>query len=118
MALLTGRMLLLAFITMKPVAAMLKLLKCSSQLPSTTADIGELMSRQHAQQKLDSHHSLHEIFMSVRYLCQQGLPLRRDREEKDGDLNQLLYMKAEEDEILANWLKKKKNVYTSPTIHD
>ena len=27
-------------------------------------------------------------------------------------------MKAEKDEILANWLKRKENVYTSPTIQN
>ena len=73
------------------------------------------MSRQHVQQKLDGRHALHEIFMSVRYLCRKGLPLQGDKEEKDGNLNQLLYMKAE---ILAKWLKIKENVYTSPTIQN
>ena len=51
------------------------------------------MSRQHVQQKLDGRHALHEIFMSVRYLCQKGLPLQGDKGEKDSNLNQLLYMK-------------------------
>ena len=87
-------------------------------IPSTTADIGELMTQQHAQQKLNGLHALHEIFISVRYLYRQGLPLRGDKEEKNGNLTQLLYMKAEKDEILANWLKRKENVYTSPTIHN
>ena len=76
------------------------------------------MSRQHAQQKLDSRHALHEIFILVKYLCRQGLPFRGDKEEKDGNLNQLLYMKAEKDAILANWLKRKENVYKSPTIQN
>lgn len=84
-------------------------------IPSTTADIGELMSRQHMQQKLNGRHALHEIFVTVKYLCRQGLSLRGDKEEKDGNLNQLLYMK---DEILANWLKRKENVYTSETIQN
>ena len=87
-------------------------------IPCTTADIGELMARQHEQQNLNGRHALQEIFLSVWYLCRQGLPLCGDEKEKDGNLNQLLYMKAEKDEILANWLKRKENVYTSPTIQN
>ena len=87
-------------------------------VPSTTPDIGEMLSQQHAQQKINSRHALLEIFTSVRYLCRQGLPLRGDKEEKDGNLNQLLKMKGEKDDILANWLKRKENVYTSPQIQN
>ena len=87
-------------------------------IPSTTPDIGEMLSQQHAQQKINSRHALLEIFTSVGYLCRQGLPLRGDKEEKDGNLNQLLKMKGEKDDILANWLKRKENVYTSPKIQN
>ena len=87
-------------------------------IPSTTPDIGEMLSQQHAQQKINSRHALLEIITSVRYLCQQGLSLRGDKEEKDGNLNQLLKMKGEKDDILANWLKRKENVYTSPQIQN
>ena len=51
------------------------------------------MSWQHVQQKLDGRHALHEIFMSVRYLCRKGLPLQGDKvldEKSDPDLHRLV----------------------------
>ena len=70
------------------------------KIPSTTADIGELMSLQHVQQKLNG---LHEIFITVKYLCRLGLPLRGDIDEEEKD-----DMKAEKHEILANCLKERR----------
>lgn len=53
----------MAFVTMKP--------SCNSEavevlftIPSTTADINELMSREHVQQKLNCCHA---IYIAVRY---------------------------------------------------
>ncbi len=44
--------------------------------------------------------------------------MRGDGDESDGNLQQLLRMKAEEDPNLAEWLKRKENVYTSPDIQN
>jgi len=51
-------------------------------------------------------------------LCRQGLALRGDGTEHDSNFNQLLALKAEEDSNLADWLKRKENVYTSPDIQN
>jgi len=87
-------------------------------LPSSTIGIGELLSKQHATQKLNNRHALHEILVCVKYLCRQGLPLRGDKDESDGNFIQLLKMKAEVDSKLTEWLKRKENKYTSPTIQN
>ncbi len=80
--------------------------------------IGELLSKQHATQKLNNRHALHEILICVKYLCRQGLPLRGDKDESDGNFIQLLKMKAEVDSKLTEWLKRKENNYTRPTIQN
>ena len=58
-------------------------------LPATTVNIGELLSKEHAVQKGKNRASNYII----RFLCRQGLALRGDNE--DGNLTQLVLMKAE-----------------------
>ena len=52
------------------------------------------------------------------YLVRQGLALRVDGSENDGNLIQLLFMKAEQDKNLSQWMKRKQNVYTSTEIQN
>ncbi|KAL5467260.1 hypothetical protein EMCRGX_G031463 [Ephydatia muelleri] len=85
-------------------------------LPSTTPDVGELLSKQHATEKQNNRHCLFEIIQCIRFLCRQGLALRGDDDDQDGNLKQLIHMKAYSDTMLKNWLVKKDNVYTSPEI--
>ena len=82
-------------------------------LPATTINIGELLSN---IQKMKNRDALHEIMSSIRFLCRQGLALRGDNE--DGNLTQLLLMRAESDPNLKDWMKRKQNVYTSPDIQN
>ena len=77
-------------------------------LPSTTRDTQ--LSQQHASQKLKNQQALYQIRSSMWFLGRQGLAIRGDGNESDGNL---LQMKAEEDPTLAEWLKQKENVYTS-----
>ena len=87
-------------------------------LPSTTRDIGEQLSQQHAAQKLRNRQALYQILSSIKFLCRQGIALRGDGDESDGNFQQLLRMKAEEDPDLAQWMTRKENVYTSPDIQN
>jgi len=57
-------------------------------LPATTCNVSELLSKQHAIQKIKNRDALFEIMSSIKYLCRQGLALRGDNE--DGNLTQLL----------------------------
>ena len=85
-------------------------------LPSTTRDIGEQLSQQHSTQKLKNRQALYQILSSMKFLGRQGLAIRGDGNESDGNLQQLLRMKAEEDPNLSEWLKRKENVYLKAGI--
>ena len=87
-------------------------------LPSTTRDIGEQLSQQHAAQKLKNRQALYQILSLIRFLGRQGLAVRGDGNKSDGNFQQLLRMKAEDDPNLAEWLQRKENVYTSPAIQN
>lgn len=87
-------------------------------IPSTTGNVGEQLSRQFASQMKCNRQALYQIFSTIKFLCRQGLPLRGDGSGFDGNLQQLLKMKADEDLNLTEWLKRKENVYTSPDIQN
>ena len=87
-------------------------------ITSTTRDIEEQLSQQHAVQKVKNRQVLYQILSAVQYLGRQGLPLRGDNDETDSNFKQLLLMKAENDPNLALWLHRKENVYTSPDIQN
>ena len=72
------------------------------------------MSQQHAIQKRKKRDALLCIIRSIKFLCRQGLVLKGGGDGLDGNLHQLLLMKAEQDPNLAEWLQRKGNVYTSP----
>lgn len=86
-------------------------------LPQTTQNIGELLSQQNAIQKKKNRDALLSIIKAIKFLCRQGLALRGGGDGFDGNLHQLLLMKAE-DSNLAEWLRRKENVYTSPDIQN
>ena len=59
-----------------------------------------------------------KIISSIRFLGRQGLALRGDKKEDDGNFMQMLNVKAEDDPRLLDWLKKKINKYTSHDIQN
>ena len=61
-------------------------------------------------------HALSTPGASIRYLARQGLALRGDGDEDDGNLLQLLKLKGEDDPAMLEWLKRKVNKYTSHEI--
>ena len=87
-------------------------------IPSATGDIGEMLFSQYANQRKSNMQALLQIFIGIKFLCCQGLALKGDGTEVDGNLQQILRMKAKEDPNLAQWLKRKQNVYTSPEIQN
>ena len=76
-------------------------------LPSTTPDIGELLSKQHAAEKLNSQHCSFQIMLCVRFMGRQGLAFRGDDDEIDSNVKQIVNMKAEDDPALKKWLQNK-----------
>ena len=87
-------------------------------IPATTPNIGEMLSNQHSTSKGRNREALHQIFTAIRFLCRQGLALRGDGCEKDGNFTQLLLLKAELDPNQQESMKLKGNTYTSPDIEN
>ena len=87
-------------------------------LPATTKDVGELLVQQHAKEKECNRKMLLKILASIRYLARQGLALRGDGDEDDGNFLQLLKLKGEDDPAMLEWLKRKVNKYTSHEIQN
>ena len=72
----------------------------------------------HSNMHQKSQHALYEIMNCVKSLSRQALPSRGDKNEYDSNITQLLKMKAEQDQLMAEWLKQKQNVYVSATIQN
>ena len=87
-------------------------------LPATTRNVGEHLSQQHASDKESNRDTLYKIFMSIKFLCRQGLALQGDGCESDSNFKVLLSMLAELDSNLGSWMKRKENAYRSPDIQN
>ena len=107
MVLRTGRMEQFVLELMKTVPHIKKQLHDMITLPSTTRNVGEQLSREHATQKVKNRDALLQIMSCVQFLCRQGLAMRGDGDKSDSNLHQLLKVKPEDDTNLNNWLKKK-----------
>lgn len=81
-------------------------------LPRTCGDIGEIVSKKHAEEKSDNRDCLRKILSSIRFLARQGLPLRGDSDESDGNYIQILKVRGEDDSRMIEWLKRKNDKYT------
>ena len=73
-------------------------------LPATVKDIGELSSQKHADQKAKNRQLFLQILSSLKFLARQGLPLRGDKDEKDGNFMQVLKLKSEDNPGISDWL--------------
>lgn len=58
-----------------------------------------------------------KVICSVRYLARQGLPLR-GKDDKESNFQQLLKLRAMNDPIFSEWLKRRSDKYTSPEIQN
>ncbi len=95
-------------------------------IPSNTKDVGEMLSKAHAEQKAENRRMLKMILSSIRYLGRQGLALRGHykidesgrRGEFDSNLIQLLRTRAEDEPTFLNWLEKSQDKFTSPDIQN
>ena len=82
-------------------------------LPATCPDVGEMLSSQHAQQKMENRECLLKVLANLKFLARQGLPLRGDGDDSDSNFIQLLKLRARDDKPLAAWLEKKTDKYLS-----
>ena len=82
-------------------------------IPATCSDVGEMLSREHAQEKSENRQCLLRILSNIRFLSRQGLALRGDGDEVDSNFMQLLKLRGLDDPRIEAWLSKKTNKYTS-----
>ena len=82
-------------------------------IPATCSDVGEMLSREHAQEKSENHQCLLQILSNIHFLSRQGLAFRGDGDEVDSNFMQLLKLRGLDDPRIEAWLSKKTNKYTS-----
>ena len=67
-------------------------------LPSTTRDIGELLSSAHAQEKAANRHCLLKVISSLQFLGRQGYAIRGHGDKIDGNFHQLMKLQGDDDQ--------------------
>ena len=84
-------------------------------LPTTTGDVGELISANHLREKQQNSTILMKSLCSIHFLARQGMALQGDGTEDDGNYLQLLQLLSSQDPLVAGWLRYR---YTSHKIQD
>jgi len=87
-------------------------------LPREYEDCGELLSSQHALEKVYNRQMMLKLLSNIHFLARQGLPLRGDGEENDSNYNQMLRLRGLDDIRVFDWIKKKSDKYTSPDVQN
>ena len=59
---------------------------------------------------------LMKLLQNIKFLARQGLPLRGDQGQ--GNFDQLILLRAEDDPSLLEWIRKKADKFTSPEIQN
>ena len=97
------------------------------KIPSTTRNVGDMLSHMYAQQKAEYREMLRIILSSIRFLGRQGLALRgryKSTEnsglggEIDSNFVQLLKVRAEDNSKLLYWMEKSRDKFMSPDIQN
>ena len=87
-------------------------------IPSSTRDVGDMLSSAHTQQKAINRHYLVKVAQNIRFLSRQGMALRGDGDESDSNFIQLMHLRSLDDSTVSDMLKKKTDKYTSPQIQN
>ena len=78
----------------------------SINIPHTSRDVGHMLSSAHTQQKALNQHYLIKVAQNIRFLSRQGVALRGDTDESDGNFMQLMHLCAIDDTTINDMLKK------------
>ena len=82
------------------------------------ADVGELLSQEHKEEKATNRKMFLKILENIRFLSRQGLPLRGGNGDADSNFIQLLRLRGIDCPEIEAWMKKKTNKYTSHDIQN
>ena len=81
-------------------------------LPSTTSDVGEMLTSQLAKERLERRKCLLNMLSNARFLSRHGLALRGDVEGSDSNFMRLIYLRSEDNPKLVDWVHQKTDKYT------
>ena len=95
-----------------------KALQLVVDIPSSNADVGEMLSSEYAQEERINKQCLLKILSNVAFLARQGLAFRGDGDEVNSNFIQLLQLRGLDDPRINDWVSKKTNKYTSHHIQD
>ena len=87
---------------------------------SSTKDVGELHSAQHAVEKAKNRKMFLLMLTNMQFLARQGLALQRNGSECNSNFTQLIHLRRNECAgIDVNaWLDRRANKYTSPEVQN
>ena len=74
------------------------------------------MSVAHGKEKQRNREYFLKVLQNICFLAQQGITFCGDRNEDNSNFMQLLKLKANDDSLINNFLMKKTDKYTSPTV--
>ena len=81
--------------------------KHASEILATTADVGEMLSKQVKTERVKNRECFILITNSLRHLARQGLLLRGDGDESNSNFKQLLKLLSKDFPHLSAFLAKK-----------
>ena len=87
-------------------------------IPSSYADVGEMLSSEYEQEKRINKQCLLKILSNVTFLARQGLAFRGDGDEVNSNFVQLLQLRGLDDPRISDRVSKKTNKYTLHDIQD
>ena len=86
-------------------------------LPATTGNVGEMLSRAHAQERLANRDNLLKLFQNIQFLSRQGIALR-GHDEQNSNFIQLLHLRSIDDSKILEYLASKTDKYTSHQVQN
>ena len=72
-------------------------------LPASTGNVGEMLSRAHAQERLLNRDYLLKVFQNIQFLARQGIALR-GHDEQNSNFIQLLHLRSDDDHKILDSL--------------
>jgi len=98
----TGKTGRLDSTTTKPLLLIRKQFR---SLPTTCPNIGDMMSKQHADMKKFNRECFLKVLSNLQFLARQGIPIRGD--EVDSNFIQLLKLHGRDDPRIETWMQRK-----------
>ena len=86
--------------------------------PTIHSDIGEMLSKQHADAKKENRECFLKILCNIQFLARQGIAFRGDGDEMDSNFMQLLKLRGKDDPRIETWIQRKTDKYVSHDIQN